>query len=290
MHSSLNSIPIPSTTKDEMEKLPKHNKCNPEEDFLLWHQRLAHMPFVALQHMAKVGQLPKRLANISHSKRQSYMLGKASKLPWRVKGQVSHVNNATKPGKQVSVDQLESSTLGLIAQPKGIPTTRRYKCVTVFVDNYTRFTYDNLQQSNTSDETLQTKKDLESLAERLGVKVCSNHADNGRFTDNALIQHSRAMGQGLTYCGVHAHFQNVIAETRIRDLQGRSRTMIMNAKYIWPDAIDTSPLALCNIICCAPTSLLLNQSKSIPWNCSQTPWQILGTQDKGIILQPTTTL
>jgi hypothetical protein len=117
------------------------------------------MPFKVLQHMTKVGHLPKRLANISHHKCHACMLKKATKVPWRVKGQVSHINNATKPGEQVSVDQLESSTLGLIAQLKCIPTTRRYKYVTVFVDKYTRFTYVHLQQSITSDKTLQAKKD-----------------------------------------------------------------------------------------------------------------------------------
>jgi GAG-pre-integrase domain len=193
--------------------------CNQEEELLLWHQRLAHMPFTALQHMAKVGHLPKRLAKIPHPKCQACMIRKAKKVPWRVKGQVSHINNATKPGEGVSVDQLESSMPGLIAQLKGIPTIRRYKYVTVFVDNYTRFMYVQLQQSNTSDETLQAKKDFESLADRLGVRVSNYHADNGRFANNSFIQHCRAQGQGLTYCGVHAHFQNSIAERRIRDLK-----------------------------------------------------------------------
>jgi hypothetical protein len=71
----------------------------------------------------------------------------------------------------VSVDQLESPTVGLIAQLKGIPTTKWYKYVTVFVDNYTRFTYIQLQKSNSLEETLQAKKDFEMMAEKLGVKI-----------------------------------------------------------------------------------------------------------------------
>jgi hypothetical protein len=59
----------------------------------------------------------------------SYMyVREATKVPWIVKGQKSHI------------DQLKSSTPDLITQLKGIPTTKRYKYVTVFVDNYTRFT------------------------------------------------------------------------------------------------------------------------------------------------------
>jgi hypothetical protein len=77
-----------------------------------------------------------------------------------VKGQDSHIINITKAGKRVSVYQLESSTPGHIAQLKGIPSTKRYKYATAFVDNYKRFTYVQLQQSNSSEKTLQAKKIL----------------------------------------------------------------------------------------------------------------------------------
>jgi hypothetical protein len=70
---------------------------------------------------------------------------------------------------------------------KGIPTTKRYKYVTVLVDDYTRFKYVQLQQSNTSEETLQANKDFELKAERLGVKIHNYHADNHRFADDAFV-------------------------------------------------------------------------------------------------------
>jgi hypothetical protein len=82
------------------------------------------------------------------------MLEKATRVPWRAKGQDSHIINATKPGNKVLVDQLGASTPGLIDQLKGIPTTKRYKYLTVFVDNYTEFTYIHLQQSKSLEETL----------------------------------------------------------------------------------------------------------------------------------------
>jgi hypothetical protein len=91
--------------------------------------------------MSKIGHLPRILSSIQQPKCHACMLGKATKVPWRVKGQIKLVTNATKPGKRVSVDQLESPTPGLIAQLKGIPTTIMYKCVTVIVDRYTRVTY-----------------------------------------------------------------------------------------------------------------------------------------------------
>jgi hypothetical protein len=45
----------------------------------------------------------------------------------------------TSAGQCVSVDQLESPTPGLIAQLQGIPTKKRYTCVTVFVDQFSKW-------------------------------------------------------------------------------------------------------------------------------------------------------
>jgi hypothetical protein len=44
-----------------------------------------------------------------------FILGKATKVPWRVKGQDCHIINATKPGEWISIDQLKYSAPGLIA-------------------------------------------------------------------------------------------------------------------------------------------------------------------------------
>ena len=74
------------------------------------------------------------------------------------------------------------------------------------------------------------------------------HADNGRFADNAFISDVRQKGQTISYCGVNAHFQNGIAERRIRDLQETTRTQLLHAKARWPEAINEAlwPSALRN--------------------------------------------
>jgi hypothetical protein len=148
--------------------------------------------------MSKVGHLPRRLSSIQHPKCHACMLGKATKVTWRVNGHTSHVTNATKPGKRISVDQLESPTPVLIASLKGILTTKRYNFITVFVDNHSRFTYVQLQQSNSLEETLQAKIDFETMTERLGVKIRNYHANNMRFADNAFIKIQRQRDKYLT--------------------------------------------------------------------------------------------
>jgi hypothetical protein len=56
------------------------------------------------------------------------------------------------------------------------------------------------------------------------------HADNGRFADNAFMQSVAESGQTISFCGVNAHFQNGIAEKRIRDLSEQARKQLLHAK------------------------------------------------------------
>jgi hypothetical protein len=106
LHEKRQHISIPSAMNEEIEEQPQLNRCDLEEELLLWHQRFTQMPFEILQHMSKIGSLTKRLSSIQQAKCHACMLGKATKVPWRVKKQDSHIINATKPGKRVSVDQL----------------------------------------------------------------------------------------------------------------------------------------------------------------------------------------
>ena len=136
-----------------------------------------------------------------------------TKRPWRVKGEdKSASETASRPGQVVSVDQLEANTPGLIAQLKGKLTQQRYKYAMVFVDQFSGYTFVYLQKRLTSEETVMAKHAFESSANQRGVKILHYHADNGRFADNAFIADCKVQRQGLSYCGVNAHFQNGVAE------------------------------------------------------------------------------
>ena len=78
---------------------------------------------------------------------------------------------------------------------------------------------------------------FECSADHRGVKITHYHADNGRFADNTFITDCKAQKQGLSYCGVNAHFQNRIAECRIRDLQEQTRTSMLYAMNKWKHMI-----------------------------------------------------
>jgi hypothetical protein len=107
-----------------------------------------------------------------------------------------------------------------------------------------------MQQQLTSDETVEAKHAFEAFTRSQGVTIKHYHADNGIFADNAFIKDiiEARPNQPITYCGVNAHFQNGIAEKRIRDLQEPARKQLLQAKSRWPAAVTTNlwPYALRN--------------------------------------------
>ena len=213
---------------------PEPKTLDPQDELLRWHYRLGHLPFDRVKQLAHAGQLPKRMLNCPAPFCAACQYGKMTKRPWRVKGDnKGTTKTATRPGQIVSVDQLESTTPGFIAQLKGTLTQQRYKYATVFVDQFSKYTFVYLQKRITSQETVMAKQAFERSAEQRGVRITHYHADNGRFADNAFIQDCHANRQSLSYCGVNAHFQNGIAERRIRDLQERTRTSMLYAMNKW---------------------------------------------------------
>ena len=67
----------------------------------------------------------------------------------------------TQPGKRVSVDQLVSPTLGLVAQMMGILTTKQHTFAMVFIDQATQLSYVHCQKGPSAEETLETKAAFE---------------------------------------------------------------------------------------------------------------------------------
>ena len=213
---------------------------DPQDELLRWHYRLGHLSFKRILQMARQSILPKKLLNAKVPICPACQYGKMTRRPWKTKGQAqrSRVKAVTRPGQVVSVDQLESTTVGFVAQLKGRLTLRRYKYTTVFVDQFSRLSFVYLQYRLTSEETVLAKHAFERYTRNRDVSIKHYHADNGRFADNGFINDRRTRGQGLSYCGVNAHFQNGIAEKKIRDLQEQTRTMLLYALTKWPRMLN----------------------------------------------------
>jgi hypothetical protein len=175
------------------------------------------------------------------------LYGQATKKPWQTKAQPNKIRTVTKPGECVSVDQLESPIPGFKGQNKGFFFRERYKVATIFVDHFSPLSYVHLQESTKGDKTLLARRAFEAYAASHGIVIANYHADNKRFAERLFLDHAALYGQGISLCGINdAHFQNGIAEKRIRDMMERARTSLLHAMNRWPSAVSINlwPYAL----------------------------------------------
>ena len=144
-------------------------------ELLRWHYRLGHLPFSKLQQLAKLGAIPRYLANVPVPKCAACLFGAMMRTPWRTKPSSkpkSEIFVATKPGEVVSVDQMVSTLPGFVAQMTGKLTKRRYTGATVFVDHFSRLKFVFLMESNfTSYETIRAKEAFERFTWDHGVTI-----------------------------------------------------------------------------------------------------------------------
>ena len=213
---------------------------NPQALWRYWHNKLGHISKQRMVNMARIGELPRILANCRVPICPSCLFGKGTRRAWRSKGtdKQKSVRTVTTPGDCVSVDQLESTTPGLVGQLKGSLTNQRYRVMTIFVDHFSDLGYVHAQKSTSAHETLEAKHAFERFARSHGVQVKHYHADNGRFAEKLFTNDVAEKGQTILFCGVNAHHQNGVAEKRIRDLSDTARTMLIHANRFWPDAIS----------------------------------------------------
>ena len=249
-HGKVEDFHLSSRTKRLEEEEDRDLPATTDQaELLRWHYRLGHLSFKKIRNMSALGILPKRLLGIKPPVCAVCIYGGMTRRPWRNKPGsegARRIFRASKAGECVSVDQMESTVPGLMAQLKGRLTKQRYTCATIFVDHYSDLAYVHPQRSLSSNETIEAKNAFEAYARRFGIKVMNYHADNGRFADQAFRNSAAQSGQTISYCGVGAHFQNGRAEKKIRDLREAARKMIIHAMRRWPSEISINlwPYAL----------------------------------------------
>jgi hypothetical protein len=155
----------------------------------------------------------------------------------------SHIKPTTHPGQCVSVDQMVSTTPGFVAKSKEYQQLKG----TNMLQSLLITTPDILIYTNiASEQTMAAKHTFELMAKGAGVQIKHYHVDDGRFADNSFLKNVELQGQTITFCGVRAHFQNGIAEKRIRNLQERACTMLIHAKQQVAQSYECIPLAIRN--------------------------------------------
>jgi hypothetical protein len=165
----------------------------------------------------------------------------AFKIQWRHKAE-KKINTSKKtnpePGDIVSVDQIESSVPGFLAQITGSLNRNRIVGSSVYVDHASDLSYVHHHTSMSSEETLKGKEAFEQYAKSHGVTIKHYHADNGRFKDKLFMTSIEKNKQTISFSGVGAHHQNGVAEKRIGDLQRKATALLLHAQRWWPAAIS----------------------------------------------------
>lgn len=255
-------------TKDNNNKL-KHDK----QFLLTLHLRYNHIPFKRIQHMAKLGYIPKRLATIPLPICKACLYDRSTKRKWQHKTPTQGhkwIRPATTPGEVISTDQLISPTPGLISQMTGTPTNKRYTCATVYVDHHSDYTHLHLKQSTNAEETTKGKCAFEHMSQTQGINILHYHSDNGIFISNKWRQSCEDKQQGLSFSGVNTHHQNGIAENRIRLLQELTRSSINHSRHEWQHAISYNLWPYTMRMACE----VLNNTPSRKHNFTKTPQQV----------------
>jgi hypothetical protein len=234
----------PATDKDEEDPQP----TNLAAELLRHLQKFGHVSFKNLQMMARLGWIPRKLANCTAPTCSSCLCAKATKRSWRSRSSDNkdEARKATKPGQCVSVDQLASPTPGLVAQMIGFLTMTRYKHATIYINQASRLLHIYLQKTAMAEETLLGKEAFELCARERGKTIQAHHADKGIFKAHKWVMACGGKGQFLTIARVNANNQNGIAEQRIRILQELARTMLVHGNMRCPKAVTNNlwPYAL----------------------------------------------
>ena len=79
-------------------------------------------------------------------------------------------------------------------------------------------------------ETLRSKQAYERVALSYGVNIKTYHADNLRFNDKNFAAYLLKGGKTITFCGVGAHHQNAVVESKIKEVYYGGRTILLHAQ------------------------------------------------------------
>ena len=149
LQASPSALPAGKATPEELGKLMTH-----------WHLRLGHISGAKLRELASKGLIPKVLQRAQLPLCESCVLGQATRRPWRTKANYRPIEPrpAKSPGDVTSMDHLQSSTPGFVAQMKGRLTTSRYTGAVIFVDHFSSLPYAHMCKELSVEATIEALK------------------------------------------------------------------------------------------------------------------------------------
>ncbi|GJZ62964.1 retrovirus-related pol polyprotein from transposon TNT 1-94 [Tanacetum coccineum] len=198
----------------------------------LWHRRLSHLNFGAINHLARHG-LVRGLPKLKFEKDHlcsACAMGKSKKKPHKPK---------SKDTNQEKLYLLHMDLCG----PMRVASVNGKKYILVIVDDYSRFTLVKFLRSK--DEALDfIIKFLKMIQVRLKVPVRRIRTDNGtKFVNHTLSECYEKVDISHEISIARSLHQNGVIERRNRTLTEAARTMLIYAKaplVLWAEAVATA--------------------------------------------------
>nr|GFB62802.1 retrovirus-related Pol polyprotein from transposon TNT 1-94 [Tanacetum cinerariifolium] len=198
----------------------------------LWHRRLSHLNFGAINHLARQG-LVRGLLKLKFEKDHlcsACAIGKSTKKTHKSKSEDTN---------QEKLYLLHMDLCGSMH----VESVNGKKYILIIVDDYSRFTWVKFLRSN--DETLDfIIKFLKMIQVRLKVSVCRIWTDNGtEFVNQTLRDYYEEVGISHETSVARSPHQNGVVKRRNRTLIEEARTMLIYTQaplFLWAEAVATA--------------------------------------------------
>ncbi|GJW65598.1 retrovirus-related pol polyprotein from transposon TNT 1-94 [Tanacetum coccineum] len=198
----------------------------------LWHRRLSHLNFSAINHLARHG-LVRGLPKLKFEKDHlcsACAMGKSKKKPHKPKS------------KDTNQEKLYLLHMDLY-RPMRVASVNGKKYILVIVDDYSRFTWVKFLRSKDEAPDFIIKF-LKTIQLRLKILVRRIRIDNGiEFVNQTLRDYYEKVGISHETSVVHSPQQNGVVERRNRTLIEAARTMLIYAKaplFLWAEVVATA--------------------------------------------------
>lgn len=199
---------------------------------LILHERCNHVNFGKLNAWILQGVLhvEKSIANAPDPICLACQFSKANKkFHGKDKGSITASQPA--PGQGVSVDLLEAGIPSRLPTMQGLPSPKRYKFVTLWVDHFSQYLNPMFH------ETKESKQEFEAFANKFSVKVANIRADNGMYAAKGFQTICEEKGQQLMFCTVGGHWQNGVVELAIGVVTRTVQTLLLHTIARWPGTV-----------------------------------------------------
>ncbi|GKA90532.1 retrovirus-related pol polyprotein from transposon TNT 1-94 [Tanacetum coccineum] len=198
----------------------------------LWHRRLSHLNFGAINHLARHG-LVRGLPRLKFEKDHlcsACAMGKSKKQSHKPKSEDTN---------QEKLYLLHMDLCG----PMRVASVNGKKYILVIVDDYSRFTWVKFLASKDEAPDFIIKF-LKMIQVRLNATVRNIRTDNGtEFVNQTLRDYYEQVGISHETSVARTPQQNGVVERRNRTLVEAARTMLIYAKaplFLWAEAVATA--------------------------------------------------